>query len=249
MKAAGKTFLVIGITCIVAIGAVVILRNAIIKFAIQHTVKATTGATLSIQHMRIGLTNAAVDIRGLRLHNPRGFPEPIMVDMPHVSVDIKASDLLKNKVHIESCTIHLQEFVVIKNAKGEVNVNSLKPVREGKQAARTPAQKSGKPPKLQIDHLEYTIGKVVFKDYSQGSPPKVQEFPLNLQRKYTNVTNPTFIANVIILDAVARTAVARLAGVDVSGVKMIVSDTLKGGAESVGGAAQEVVDAFREIFN
>ena len=252
MKKIGQIVLIVCLASASLLGVAVVLRNGLIKFIIEQGVKTTTGVGLTIDRMHIGLTHASVDIRGMKLHNPWGFHEDIMMDCPQVSLSMAAGELFQRKVHIESFTLHMSEFVVIKNEKGEVNINALKPVQEGKkqqQAAKAPQKSGGPAPRIQIDTLEYTIGKVVFKDYSQGKPPKIQEFPLNVTRKYTNVTNPTFIASVIVADTVARTAVARLAGVDMSGVKSIVSDTLRNGAQSVGGAAQEMIDGLREIFN
>ena len=248
MKKGGQLFLVIGLALVALAGGTLIMRNALIKFVIERGVKATTGVRLSMKKMNIGLTNAAVDIRGLTLHNPWGFHEDVMVDIPQVAIDVKARDFLKNRVHIESLRLHLNELIVIKNEKGEVNVNALKPVKEGKQsAAKSSGQPAGKAPRVQIDYLEYSIGRVVYKDFTK-TPPKIQEFPINVTRKYTNITNPQFIASVIIADTIARTAVARLANVDVSGVTSIVSGTLKEGAESAGGVAQGISDAIREIF-
>lgn len=249
MKKGTHVLLLVGLVGVALFGGAIILRNAIIKFAIEQGVKSTTGTRLSIKKMSIGLTNAAVDIRGLKLHNPWGFHEDVMVDIPQVGVDVKGRDLLKGKMHVEAIRLHLNEFIVIKNAKGEVNVNALKPIKEGRQQARAAKERpAGKAPTVQIDYLEYSLGKVVYKDYSKGSPPKVQEFPINVTRKYTNITNPAFIASVIIADTIARTAVARLANVDVSGATSIVSGTLKEGAESAGGVAQGISDALREIF-
>lgn len=249
MKKLGPICLIVVLALVALLGGAVLMRNTIIKFVIERGVKATTGVGLTIQKMSIGLTTAAVEIKGLRLHNPWGFHEDLMMDMPLVSIDVDAGALFKNRVHIESMRMHLSEFIVIKNSDGKVNINALKPVKEGKQPTATSKQPAGKAPKVQIDYLEYTIGKVVYKDYSQGKPAKVQEFPLNITRKYTNITNPAFLASIIVTDTVARTAVARLAGVDLSGVKSIVTDGVQSGAQSVSGAAEEVLDVFRDIFN
>ena len=247
MKRAGKIFLIM----LAVFAGLVFCRNTVIKFVIEHGVKSAAGVSVSIQRMHIGLTHVSVDIRGLKLLNPWGYPERVMMDAPQVAVDMRAGELFKGKVHLASVRLHVNEFVVIKNAKGEVNVNALKPIKEGKkEQQKIASQKSaGKAPQLQIDSLEYSIGKVVYKDYSQGKPPRVQEFPINISRKYTNVTQPAFLVSVIVADVVARTAVARLANVDISGVKTIISDTLKGGAGAAGDIGQEIIDGFREIFN
>lgn len=250
MKKGGQVILVVGLAFVALVGGALIARNAIIKFVIERGVKATTGVRLSIKKMDIGLTNAAVDIRGLKLHNPWGFHEDVMVSIPQVAVDVKARDLLKNRVHLEAVILRVDEFIVIKNEKGEVNINALKPIKEGQSAGQEQQadRAAGKAPKVQIDYLEYSIGKLIYKDYTQ-QPPKVQEFDLNVTRKYSNVTNPQFIASVIIADTITRTAVARLANVDMSGVTSVVSDTLRSGADSVGGAAQGVADSLRKLFN
>ena len=245
MKRPAKIALIVAL----AFAGLLVFRNLLVKVAIDQGVKAAAGVRVSIQHLHLGLTQASIDIRGLQLHNPWGYRDRVMLDAPQVAMALRAGELFKGKVHLTSVKLHVNEFMVVKNAKGEVNINALTPVKQSHKEQAKPAKSSGKAPSIRIDALEYSIGTVVYKDYSAGGAPKVQEFPLNISRKYTNVTQPAFIVSAIIADAVARTAVAKLAGVDISGVKTIVSDTLKSGAGAAGGVAREVIDGFREILN
>lgn len=245
MKRPAKIALIVALVFV----GLLVCRNVLVKIAIEQGVRATTGVRVSIQHLHLGLTQASIDIRGLKLHNPWGYRDRVMLDAPQVAMAMRAGELFKGKIHLTSVKLHVKEFVVVKNAKGEVNINALTPVQQGRKKQTRPAKPSGKAPSIRIDALEYSIGTVVYKDYSAGGAPKVQEFPLNISRKYTNVTQPAFIVSAIIADAVARTAVARLANVDISGVKTVVVDTLKSGAGAAGGIAQEVADGFRDILN
>ena len=71
--------------------------------------------------------------------------------------------LLKKKVHLKEVRIHLNEFVIVKNKDGEVNLDKLKAVK--KEPAEGTARKKETPPpkaqqgKMQIDLLSLKIGK------------------------------------------------------------------------------------------
>ncbi len=249
MKKLGTIVLILCAVGVVGLGSIVILRNTIIKVVLERGIKATTGVGLSIQRMHIGLTTAAVSIQGLKLRNPWGFHEEIMLDAPQIAIDVKARDLLRGKVHLEVVKMHVNEVIVIKNAKGEVNINALKPVKESGQHKTAPKPATGKAPPFQVDLLEYAIGKVVYKDYTQGNPPKVQEFPINRTRQFRNVTRPEFVVTMLIFDTVGRTAVGRLADVHLQGLQQDLGLMLQEGTESVGGVFQEVIDAFKGLFN
>ncbi len=133
--------------------------------------------------------------------------------------------------------LNLKEFVVVKNAEGEVNVNALKPEGEKKEPKkrRAPAEpkKKAKAPEMQIDSLRLKIGKVVYKDYSRGGGPFVREFDVNVDEEYKDIDSPRALIKLIMVKALAGTAVSKLAGIDINELKGAITDTLSGAVDII----------------
>lgn len=219
------------------IAALLLSRNMIARAAVTGGVKAVTGLPVQVRSMDIGLFNTAVGIKGLKVNNPSGFPEPLMLDMPEALVDYKLGAFIQGKAHLERVRLDLAEFRVIKSADGKLNVQQIKGLESGK-AEQKPAQKPGKAPQLQIDVLELKVGKVVYKDYTT-TPPSTREFNVNIDEKYEHITNPAALAGLIVSRALMKTSIAQLANFDVAGLQNSVKDAMKASTKELEGLAAQ----------
>jgi len=59
-------------------------KNMIIKTSVTAGVKAMTGLKLNIRSMNIGVFKSLISINGLQLHNPQGFEDDVMIDLPEI---------------------------------------------------------------------------------------------------------------------------------------------------------------------
>lgn len=215
----------------IIIGAIAILlvlsfvKDMIIKASVEKGVEIVTGLRLNMRSLNVGIIRTLVGIKSLRLFNPEDFRDTIMLDMPEIYVDYDLPAIIRGKIHLEDMRIDLKEFVVVKNEKGQLNLDSLKVVKAQKEGKR-PEAKETKVPEIQIDNLELKVGRVVYKDYSRGREPYVREFSVNLDEKYKNVTNPYSLVSLIVVKALANTTIASLAGFDLKGLQGTISDTL-----------------------
>lgn len=236
------------IKILVIVLAVILLlgftKDIIVKVSVEHGVQLVTGLKLSIKNFNIGLIKTLVGIKDLKLYNPPGFEDKVMLDMPEIYVDYNLPAIFKGKVHLEEVRIDLKEFVVVKNEKGELNLDSIKVVKEQKEAKEEkPAEEEkpkekGKAPEIQIDTLTLKVGKVIYKDYSKGAEPEVQEFNIALDEKFEDIDNPNAVVSLIIVKALMNTTVGRLTGFDVKGLENTIGDTLAS-AQEVTAQAQE----------
>jgi hypothetical protein len=81
---------------------------------------------------------------------------------------------------------------------------------------------------------------VVYKDYSMGGLPRVQEFNINLDERYLNVDDPDKLVSLIVVKAISNTSIARLTGFDLKGLENTIGDTL--------GTAQLIVDRAQDVI-
>ncbi len=228
------------IIAVVVVAAIGIGKNLVARAAITGGVKAMTGLNLSIRSMDVGVLKSAVGIKGLRLHNPSGFSDPVMVDLPEIYVHYDLGAFFGHRVHLNEVRLNLKEFVVVKDPQGRVNLDALKVVQEskGQPAAHGKQAEAGKALEIQIDALELKIGKVVFKDYSRGGNPMVQEFPIHIDERYEHITNPQAFAALVVSRALMNTTVARLTGLDLTGLQSQLGEQLGHATQAMTGAVK-----------
>lgn len=257
MKKAVPFFLIL----IVFFFALSLAKNGIAQMALAGGVRAITGLKLNIQGMDVGLLQTSIRIRGLEILNPHGFSDRVMADLPEVYVNYDLRSFLKGRVHLEEVRLHLKELTVVKNEKGELNLHSLKTVREKKEAEDVSAEKE-KASQIQIDRLQLQVGKVIYKDYSGSGSPRINEFQVNIHEQYENISNPYVLATLIVHRALLKTTVARLANFDMEllegelhevvrkyrGLLTSTAGTTKEAGTQVVGAAKQAAEETKEVL-
>jgi uncharacterized protein involved in outer membrane biogenesis len=174
----------------------------------------------------------------LKLSNPKGFEDSDMLLMPEILVDYDLATLLKGKVHLEKLTINLEKFVVVRNSKGKLNLDSLRAVQKSKkQAAKK--KKAGPAPQANIDKLSLKIGRVIFKDYSKGGEPEVKYFNINLNESYSNVTDLNAVVSLIVVKALQKTTISTLTNFDVTDLEGSLTNAVGVSKQLVSGLASQ----------
>ena len=218
---------------VVAVIGFVIARNVLAKAAVVGGVKAATGLGIEIGSLDVGLFNTQLGVKGLRVLNPNGFPDQVMVLLPELYVDYDLGSFLKGQAHLKTVRMDLAELVVVKNEAGQVNVNSLRPIQEKNEAAAKKEKKPAKPTPLQVDVLEFKVGRVVYKDYSKTANPVVKTFDLNLHERIEHVTSPEALASAVLVRTLAKTTLAQLTNIDLKTLQATATKGVLGTASSL----------------
>jgi hypothetical protein len=219
-------YVVIGI--LIAVVVLSVFKDVLIKASVEKGTEIVTGLRLSIQGFKVGIIKTLVGIRNLKLFNPKGFQDKVMLDMPEIYVNYDLPAIFRGKIHLEEMRIDMKEFMVVKNKKGELNLDSLKVVKAQKEGEKPEEKDKGKVkiPEIQIDSLELKVGKVIYKDYSRGGAPSVKEFNVNINERYENITNPYSLVSLLVVKALMNTTIANLTNFDLQGLSGTVSETL-----------------------
>ncbi|MBU1146725.1 MAG: AsmA family protein [Candidatus Omnitrophica bacterium] len=249
-----KLFSIIIIIVVILIASI-FTKNIIAKTVVSTGVRAVTGLKLDMKSFNIGVFRSAIDINNLRLFNPRQFEDRLMIDIPEIYVDYDLGALLTKKVHLEEVRLNLNEFIVVKNKEGELNLDSLKAVKEQKETAKKSPKKKTKTSNLQIDVLELKIGRVIYKDYYNRATPSVREYKVNINERYENIDDPKKLANLIVLKALMNTPIANLTGFDLGlldeGLGATLGAALKAGetvTDTAKEATEKVTDTLKSIL-
>jgi len=242
------------IVCVFVIFAVA--KDVVIKSAVENGVGIVTGLNLHLQSLKVGILKPVVSIQNLRLMNPDGFKDRIMLDMPEIYVEYYLRDIMKGLIHLGEVRIELKEFNVIKNEKGVLNLDSLSVVKDQKSGHKSKEEENL--PKVRIDTLKLKVSKVVYKDYSKGSAPLTQEFSLDLDATYTDIDDPVALVGLIVTKTLMRTTVGNLANIDLGGLDKTVTQSLlraanvseaavQGASQTVNTTTQTLKDTGRQL--
>ncbi len=238
-----KLGIVVGI--IVAIFVLLLVfKNFLIRLAIEQATKKATGLELTIGTMDVSLLASKVDVTDMRLLNPPGFPDKVMIDIPQFLVDVELASFFKQRKHVETLELNLKELVVVRNKDRKLNIDSLTALGKKKQGGKKPveqkeAKQEGKAPQVTIDKLILKIGKVTYKDYSRGETPFTQTFNVGINEVYRNVTDLNALVKLIIVRALEGTMIAQLANFDLGSLKTDVGEILRTGVSGVTEAGQK----------
>lgn len=250
------------LTFVVAVVAILFVlsfaKNSIAKSAVEGVCRAVTGLELKIRSLNLGIVNSLIRVEDLRLFNPPGFKDRTMVDIPEIYVDIDAGSIMSGEVRLKEVRLNMEELVIVKNADGRLNLDSLKPEAKKKEEAKPGEKKAG--PKMRIDLLLLRVNRVIYKDYSKREPT-VREFNVNLNEKYENIDNINALVPLIMSRAVMNTAVSSLvrldmkdmmssfdvSGADLGGIQMEkLSGWTSGLKEQASGALSQITGSAGE---
>lgn len=231
-----KKWLNIFVIVIAVVLIFVVAKDSIIKVSVEKGVQAVTGLKLGISSMRVRIFAGNVGIRGLKLYNPKGYPDAVMLDMPEIYVDYNLKEIIDGTIYLNEMKIDMKEFVVVKNAQGELNLDALKVVKEEKSGEEVPPEEkaASEVPPMQIDLLQLKVGKVIYKDYSVGEKPKVHEYDINLNETFRNIDDPNKLVSIIVVKALMNTTIAKLTNFDIEPLKGMASDTLATAQKAIG---------------
>ncbi len=236
---------------LVAVGLLLFFgRVILVKAAVSVGVKKVTGLPLRIERMQVGVFRTTVGAQGVQLLNPAGFPDRVMADIPELYVDYDLPAFFRGKIHLEELKIHLREFVVVRNARDELNLDSLSSVQQAKarKEEKPVPSHSRKPAPLQMDRLHLKVGKVIYKDYSRGGTPFVQEFNVNLDERYSAITDPTALGSLIVSRALFKTAIAQLANFDLNALNRQIRGVFQFSVDTATGVVEDTAEMFRKLM-
>lgn len=176
--------IVLGIAA-VSLVCIGIFKNLIIKSVVTMAASRIAGAPVHIDRFSLNILSSTVQMSGFKMYNPNGFPKGTLVSCSEINVIYDPATLFKQKRHFLFVKIEVKEMVPTRNKEGELNVDSLKIVRQVKSSPPVP---------MQIDLLSLSIGKIVYKDYTAGTEPGVRVYDVNRQKSYKNIPTAQQVA-------------------------------------------------------
>lgn len=228
------------------------LKNIIAKNMITGTLSAVSHVPVKADGVNLSFFAASIRVKGLKVYNPSGFPEKLMASIPEIFIDFEPNDLFKGRGHFKNVKLNLQELIVVRDKTGRLNVDAVKPTEQQKKdtKAKSKPPAGRQAPKLLIDRLTLSIGKVTYKDYSSGGEPSVQHFDINIEnRVYEHIDNPTAVVSLLMFEALTRTTLSRLVNLDLDSFKEGGIQALSKGLGLVNEGSDAVQNTTKQILN
>lgn len=232
------------------LGGILILsiaKDVIIQSIVSGVLSKALNVPISIGSTQVNPFSGSATIRSLRIQNPKNFKDRTMLDMPLIHVQADLSTIGKERLHIQEVRLNLKELIVCKNKDGRVNLQTLK---QGMSSGSEKKNKS-KSVLFQIDRLDLTIDKVIYRDYSVGGDkPQETVFELGLKNRiFTNVANPSQIAGLIMVEALTRTTLTSVVDLDLGFFKDTAAQTLRQSLGLVGSGSETLEKTAKGVLN
>ena len=198
-----------GVLGLLALALVVVipLRNSLIKSRLTRALAEQTGFGVELDSVNLGLTEASIELNGLRLYNPPDFPERGALEIRQARVDYDWRSLFSRELRFSEIVLDVPSLVVVRKADGETNAERLG--GKGRARARRPAESpaeptpgpSGgegpagaeKPPRsFRVDRLVLRVGTVEYRDHTRagaGGGPGITAMTLNVEQEHRDVTS------------------------------------------------------------
>lgn len=229
-----------------------VVKNGITQTILTSALSGAAHVPVKIGSVDLSFLSASIRLKDINVYNPSGFKDKRMAQIPQVFIDFEPGELFQGRAHFKEVRLDLKEMTVVRNKDGKLNVDSVKPTEEQKKEAKQKAKPASgqKPPKLMIDKLFLSIGRVVYEDYSAGGEPQIQTFDINIKdREYTNIDNPSAVVSLLMFEALTRTSLSSLANLDVNAFKEGGIQALSKGLGVVGDGADVVQNSAKQLLN
>ena len=194
---------------------VIMAKDQIIKSVVMSQGSKILGAQIHLDSLGLRVFSQSIRIKGLKVYNPPGFPNEVMVDIPEISVSADIFSFLKGKFHLPLIIVNLKEMVLIRDKDGKLNVDSLNVVqkKEATKEAKPEKSESTKQLAMQIDQATLNLGRVVVKDYSKGGgQPVIQAYDIGVHNKtFKNITSAEQFVTLVLVQAMGPTALRNAA--------------------------------------
>lgn len=139
-----------------------------------------TGFTVELRSLVANPFTGLIDVRGLVLSNPPGFPKGDFVQLREFRLEADLTTLLSDRPVFDAVTLDVARLTLVKQADGRTNAEAF---QRAPVASAAPAA-----PRFLIRRLDLRFDRLVVADYS-GPVPVVREFEVGVKGTYRDVTD------------------------------------------------------------
>jgi hypothetical protein len=164
---------------------------------VTGTLQRRTGFPVKVESLAVNPFTAKVQLRGLLIENPAGFPVPDFVQLREFHAEAELTTLFSDRLVFDVAVLDVAQVALVKNPAGQSNAalfqERLTGVARPAPGRPGPAEPAKKSQEFLIRHLMLRFDKVLIVD-ATGGKPNTREYRLGVNQTYENVTSPVQIA-------------------------------------------------------
>ncbi len=165
-KIIGGAIALVAIILAVLVGVFYFGLDKAIVAAVNKYGTEVTKSEVKLGEAHVDLTSGRGELKNLSVANPEGFQEPKVFDLAGISVKVNISDSSEKLIHIEEILVSAPAITYEVNETGnnldalKKNIDDFIKANSGGSSASDEGAEKGEDPKLIIDRLAITDGKV-----------------------------------------------------------------------------------------
>jgi len=219
---------------LVATAVVSLTKEIVIRHWVREGFQDQLNLLVKTQEIYISLLRPRLTFEGLYVLNPSAFGDQWLTNVSDVVIDYDISDLFRRKFRIKQMKLDILEINIVKNAKGEINLNSIGHNENVK----------AKHLDLSIENLDLSIRRVTYQDLSMDIPVKV--YDLNIKDlKFQNIESLNALSRLVAVKVLERIGLNQL-GLNGSGPQD--SSKSSGPLVQAGSFLEEVIRSIRQAL-
>jgi hypothetical protein len=151
---------------------------------VASQIHSQTGFNVTVDHLSVNPFTANVEIDGMVLKNPAGWPVDDFLELRQFKADGSLASFFSSKIVANEVILDVSRCTVVRDKQGDVNATVFSNALNGKSTgpAANPAQPkpAAKTKEFLIKHLVLKFDTLIYTDYSGATPTK-KEYDLKLK--------------------------------------------------------------------
>ncbi|MFH0739026.1 MAG: AsmA family protein [Candidatus Omnitrophota bacterium] len=182
------------------------LKDRLTKSIVNAGLSKAIGAPIQLEGFSWDILNSAIEMKGLKIYNPDGFPKEVMLDIPSIKAEYDLSAFLKKELHLLWVELDLREVVLYREVGGELNLQELKTGDKKAAAQTSQKEQEVRAWPLHIELFRLKLSRVVYKDFSSGGKPLIKVYEVNINKAYKNISGPKQLLTLMLAESLRPTA-------------------------------------------
>lgn len=192
-----------------------------VRIASASLLEKAVGVRVSVSRLAFKPYPLVIGLYGVKVHNPEGFREKVLADLPEIYFEINPLAVLKGRIHVREVRLAVKDVVIERNAAGKINLTEMmRLLRERTETRSRPApgekprapeprpapepstdkpQKPKKPIPVIVDRVVVNVGEARYVESGkQGAAER--RLKMNIQNlELKNVTDPASVTEQIVV--------------------------------------------------
>jgi hypothetical protein len=218
-----------------------------LPYAVSSWLRNRTGFDLTVESLMVNPITGSLAARGLVINNPPTFPQKDFLHIREFAVEAEAWSMLTSKPVINRVKLDVERVTLVKRADGRNNAEVMRSYLADPAGRPVPGNTThGR--EFLVRNLELKFERLQVADYT-GSKPVISDIPLNLDRRFSNVSDSRQLLLPVTLDQVFDLGGA-IGGLLPEDIGRMLDSALRSGTDLLKQASQagKVFDGFSDTL-